>query len=177
LSKDYDRNSRRIKTLTAKRNAKIDDYMHKASRDITNYLVSNKIAELVIGYNKNWKQDINLGKKNNQKFVQIPFLKLIDMLTYKCALEGIKVTLINESYTSKCSFLDDENIRKHTQYAGKRIKRGLYKTSTGELINADVNASYNILKKHLEKKVAWNLKIFRDCVEVSSVPVIKTVSS
>lgn len=139
--------SKQIKKLTQKRNNKIDDYMHKASRMIVNQLISKNITKMVIGKNKNWKQDINIGKKNNQNFVQIPFYKFINLIKYKCLLEGIYVITNEESYTSKCSFFDNETIKKHTIYLGKRIKRGLFKTNNGLLINADVNGSYNILKK------------------------------
>ena len=112
--------------------------MHKATKEITNQLDSKQVAELVIGYNKGWKQDVNLGKETNQNFVQIPFLRFVKMLAYKCELVGIKVTTVNEAYTSKCSFLDNEPIRKHKKYMGNRIKRGLYKSANGTCINADV---------------------------------------
>lgn len=130
---------------------------------------------MVIGYNKNWKQDVNLGKINNQKFVQIPFLQFIHMLKYKCELLGINVVLQEESYTSKCSFIDNENICKHFEYLGKRMFRGLFKTSTNYFINADVNGSYNILKKFLIKHEAWNEKIFSNLVEVCSTPLVFTM--
>lgn len=139
--------SKRINKLNDKRNNKIDDYLHKMSRMLVNQLVSNDISKLIIGKNINWKQDINIGKQNNQNFVQIPFNKLIDMLNYKCLLEGIECRIVNESYTSKCSFLDNEDVKKHNNYKGKRIKRGLFKTNKGYLINSDVNGSYNIMKK------------------------------
>jgi putative transposase len=143
--------SKKIKKLTNKRNNKINDYMHKASRLLVNQLVSRNISNVIIGYNQNWKQDINIGKKNNQTFVNIPFLKFIDMVTYKCQLEGIEAKRTNESYTSKCSFLDGEEICKHDEYKGKRIKRGLFKSKEDKLINADLNGAYNILKKEVPK--------------------------
>ena len=139
--------SNRITNLTIRRNNKVNDYLHKSSRLFINYLVSNDITDVVIGYNKEWKQGINIGKVNNQNFVNIPYYKLLNMLTYKCELLGIRVHITEESYTSKCSFLDDEEICKHEDYKGKRIKRGLYKSSDGRLINADVNGALNILKK------------------------------
>jgi putative transposase len=137
----------KIKKLGLKRKNKINNYFHKASRYIINHLVSNNINTLVIGYNKTWKQEINIGSVNNQKFVSIPFQNLINMLIYKAKLQGINVILNEESYTSKCSFFDQEEIKKHEIYLGKRIKRGLFKTLKGMLVNADVNGSYNILKK------------------------------
>lgn len=141
------KSSNKIQALTFKRNCKIDDYLHKASRQVINELVSQKIGNLVIGKNDGWKQEIKIGKTNNQNFVSVPHARFIQMLTYKAELEGIKVTLTEESYTSKCSFLDNEQICKHIKYQGRRIKRGLFKTAKGFLINADVNASYNIIKK------------------------------
>ena len=140
--------SKRLSRITFKREMKINDYFHKVSKDIVNYLVSKRINTLVIGNNKGWKQNTNLGKTGNQNFVQIPFKKLISLLEYKCRLHGINFIVITEEYTSKCSFLDNENIGKNNdKHLGTRIYRGLYKTSTGILINADVNGSYNILKK------------------------------
>lgn len=139
--------NKRIKRLHSKRYNKVQDYLHKASRLIVNHLVSNNINTLVIGKNKNWKQDINIGVKNNQNFVQIPHTRFIQMISYKCRLKGINVILKEESYTSKCSFMDSEPIKKHSEYRGKRIKRGLFKTATNKLINADLNGSLNILRK------------------------------
>ena len=139
--------SNRITNLTIRRNNKVNDYLHKSSRLFINYLVSNDITDVVIGYNKEWKQGINIGRVNNQNFVNIPYYKLLNMLTYKCELLGITVHITEESYTSKCSFLDNEEICKHDGYKGKRIKRGLYKSSDGRLINADINGALNILKK------------------------------
>ena len=139
--------SNKIKATTFKRNKKINDYLHKASSLLVNHLVSNNINTLVIGKNDNWKQGTNMGKANNQKFINIPFATLIRQITYKCQMKGITVLLQEESYTSKCSFLDGETPCKHETYKGKRIKRGLFKTSFGKKINADVNGSYNIMVK------------------------------
>lgn len=139
--------SKQTRKLTSKRNNKVTDYLHKASRLIVNQLQASNITTLVIGLNKQWKQDTNLGSVVNQNFVQIPHSKFIEILQYKCALVGITVEVINESYTSKCSFLDNEDICKHDTYLGKRIHRGLFKASDGKVINADVNGSYNILLK------------------------------
>jgi putative transposase len=149
VKKNKNINSNKIMSLTNKRNNKIKDYLHKASRKLVNHLVSNNVSKIVIGHNKNWKQDINLGKSNNQKFVQIPFNVFIHMVTYKAQLEGIEVVQREESYTSKCSFIDNEEICKHDEYKGKRIKRGLFKSSCGKLINADLNGALNILRKEI----------------------------
>lgn len=175
MLKGNKKSTNRIKALTVKRNNKVTDYMHKATRLITNHLVSNNISLLVIGYNKGWKQDVNMSKKNNQKFVQISFLKFINLLTYKCRLAGITVVTKEESYTSKCSFLDKEPIQKHSTYLGKRVKRGLFRTLNKNYINADVNGSYNIMKKYLITQEAWNENIFSDCVEAYSTPVVFTI--
>ena len=114
---------------------------------LVNFLVSNDISTLVIGYNEEWKQNINIGKKNNQTFVNIPFYVFINQLEYKCKLEGINIILTEESYTSKCSFLDNESIEKQESYLGKRIKRGLFRSAKNKIINADLNGSLNILRK------------------------------
>lgn len=139
--------SKRLCLLTLKRKNKVSDYLHKASRYIINYCIINKIETIVVGNNKNWKQDISLGKRTNQNFVCIPFDTFIKQLEYKAEEVGIKVIVREESYTSKCSFLDNETIEQHDHYLGKRIKRGLFRSSKGTSINADVNGSYNIIKK------------------------------
>jgi putative transposase len=170
------KSTNRIKRLHAKRNNKVKDYMHKVSREITSQLVSGGVTTLAVGYNTGWKQDVNLGKGTNQKFVQIPFLMLLDMLRYKCALAGILVAGRNEAYTSKCSFLDDEAIHKKERYMGYRQKRGLYKSYSGSKINADVNGGYNILKLFYQGQEAWTAELHRDCVEVCSAPSVFTVN-
>ena len=152
LQSQLDKNqktSKRIKKLTSKRNDKINDYMHKASRYIVNHLVSHSVSKLVIVHNKAWKQETNIGKQNNQNFVSIPHNKFFNMLKYKCSLEGIEVVEREESYTSKCSFLDLETIKKQNSYMGKRLYRGLFISKDEIKINADVNGSYNILRKEI----------------------------
>lgn len=153
----------KFKLLSKKHKNKTNDYLHKTSRYIINHLVSNEINTLVIGKNKEWKQEINIGKVNNQNFVNIPHSRLIDMLIYKCKMIGINTILEEESYTSKCSFLDKEAICKHEVYKGKRIKRGLFKSSLGKLINADLNGSLNILRKAIGE--------FEYPIEACSTPV------
>ncbi|MGH2480408.1 MAG: RNA-guided endonuclease InsQ/TnpB family protein, partial [Ktedonobacteraceae bacterium] len=139
--------SKRLERITNKRTRKIDHELHTASRRIIDLLVSEDIGTLVIGYNQQWKQEVNIGKRNNQNVVSIPFAHFIHMLTYKAELVGIRVIMTEESYTSKCSFLDWERIGKHEVYAGKRVKRGLFRSATGKQYNADVNGSYNITRK------------------------------
>lgn len=145
--KDNKHTSKQIRSLTNKRNNKIKDYLHKASRILVNHVVSNGINTIIIGHNKCWKQEINIGKRNNQNFVSIPFNVFISMISYKATLEGINVKIVEESYTSKCSFLDNERICKHESYKGRRTKRGLFKTSFGRTINADINGAFNIIRK------------------------------
>ena len=137
--------SKRINRLTLRRNSKIKDYMHKVSRKIVDYMEANSLNTLFISKNVGWKDSINLGKTNNQNFVSIPYNMLIQMLEYKCKLAGINVVIVNEAYTSKCSFLDKETIHKHNTYKGKRIKRGLFLSSNGIKINSDINGSLNIM--------------------------------
>ena len=137
--------SKKINRLTLKRNRKIKDYMHKVSRKIVDYIEANSLNTLFVGKNAGWKDSINLGKTNNQNFVSIPYNMLIQMLEYKCKLAGINVVIVNEAYTSKCSFLDRENISKHDSYAGRRVRRGLFISNRGILINADINGSLNIM--------------------------------
>ena len=146
--------TKRIKKLHLIRNNKIKTIFHRISKYVIEKCIQNDIGTIVIGYNNGWKQKINIGKKNNQNFVQIPLLKLVKQIEYKAQLIGISVLTINEAYTSKCSFLDKESIEQHEKYIGKRIKRGLFKTSNGTIINADVNAGYNIMKKAFPKAVS-----------------------
>jgi putative transposase len=139
--------SKKITKLTEKRNNKINNYLHESSKWLINYCISNDLNTIIIGYNEGWKQEIKLGKRNNQNFVGIPYQRLIDMIWYKATLEGINVKYQEEAYTSKCSSLDIEDIKRQEHYKGQRICRGLFKTSTGKIINADVNGSLNILRK------------------------------
>lgn len=147
LAKHGRYSSRRINEMGQKREQRINHYLHVASRRIIDLMCQEQMGVLVIGKNKNWKQAANMGSKNNQQFVQIPFARFIDMLTYKAKIVGIQVIIQEESYSSKCSFLDFEPVQKHAQYAGWRVKRGLFRASDGRTINADLNGSYNILRK------------------------------
>lgn len=146
--------SKKLVALNDKRNKQIDDIFHKVSKHIVNQLVKNNVGNLVVGYNKEWKDSINLGHKTNQTFVQIPYLKLINYLKYKCENVGIIFQTNEESYTSKCDSLALEKIGKHEIYLGKRVKRGLFQSSIGKLINADVNGSLNIMRKVVDDSYA-----------------------
>jgi len=139
--------SNRIGQLTLYRNNFIEDSIHKSSRFIVDYCIENKIGTIVIGKNKGWKDSINIGSVNNQKFVCIPHAKLIDKIKYKAELVGIKVIVHEESYTSKIDHLSLEEMKKQENYLGKRKKRGLFQSSTKKIINADVNGAIGIARK------------------------------
>jgi len=143
--------SRRMKKLSVKRERKLKDFLHKASKFVAEWCAKRNIGRLVIGYNKEWKQEVNLGRRNNQNFVQIPFLMLIQQIKYKAEERGIEVILVEEDLTSKCSFLDCEPIE-HREYIGKR-ERGLFRSGK-RIINADVNAAYNIIRKAIPEAFA-----------------------
>jgi IS605 OrfB family transposase len=157
--------SLKLKKLCNKREFKINDYLHKSSRLIINTLINHQIGTLIIGKNQEWKQEINLGKKTNQNFVQIPHTKLIEMLSYKAEMAGIKVVLTEESYTSKASFIDNDSIpvykkgeKNQSTFSGKRVKRGLYRTMSGRLVNADVNGSLNIMRKVVPNAFSYGIE-------------------
>ena len=163
---------------------KLNDYLHKSAKYLVNYLVFQTIDVLVIGTNKGWKQNINIGKRNNQNFVGVPFYKFKQILTYLCKEKGIEVYEQEESYTSKASFLDGDFIptfiegdnTKYT-FSGRRKER-LYRTKDKKIINADVNGALNILKKFIDENVNENFQwdnLWNDLVKVCSVPHKVTV--
>ena len=147
LNKNAQKYSHKLYSITNKRNDRIKHYMHTVSKYIIDLCKSLHITTLVIGKNDSWKQRCNIGKINNQTFVQIPYQLLIKDLTYKCQEHGINLILTDESYTSGTSFLDNELPIKENYYKKRRIYRGLFKSNDGLLINADVNAAYQIMKK------------------------------
>ncbi len=133
--------------LREKWRKKLKDAIHKLTRYLVDLWVERNLHEVIIGYNEKWKQNVHFWKKITQMFVSIPFMRIINQLKYKAAERGIKVDLIPEQYTSKSSFLDNEFPKKRIKYVGRRIERGLFRSAQGHLINADVNAAYNILVK------------------------------
>ena len=139
--------SRKLERLTNKRNLKIKNYLHNASRKIINLCKSQNIGNIVIGHNKGWKQKVNIGKKNNQNFVSIPFNDFIRQLEYKGKMEGINVMVTEESYTSKTDHFVNEPMKHLDGRKGKRIKRGLFKSSIGKVLNADINGAIGIMRK------------------------------
>lgn len=166
-TKQKRKKSKRLNELDFKRNNKINDYLHKASRVLVNQLVLNNVNTLVIGKNVNQKQDSNIGKKNNQNFVQVPIFRFLDMVAYKARLEGINVIWQEESYTSKASFLNMDFIPCYGEkdddvtFSGYRKHRGMYKIKKQKIsINADVNGSYNILRKAIPNAFADGIEGF-----------------
>ena len=158
LEKGGLKSSKRLRRLEMKRFCKIKDYLHKTSRRVVELMEQNNIGTCFIGHNDGWKQEINIGSKNNQNFVSIPYSLLINMLRYKIEEKGGVLVELNEAYTSKCSFLDNEEIKKHETYKGKRVKRGLFLSEKKKALNADVNGSLNILKRGM--KFGFD---FKDC--------------
>jgi len=133
--------------LREKWRKKLKDAIHKLTKYLVDLWMELNLQEVIIGYNAKWKQMVHFQKKVTQMFVAIPFMKIIKQLCYKAAENRIKVEIIPEDYTSKSSFLDNEFPRKRTKYAGRRVTRGMFQSAQGSLINADVNAAYNILIK------------------------------
>ena len=138
--------TKRLARLSRKRNNKVKDYLHKASRKVVGLARESGTGLIVIGNNQGWKQKVNLGKKTNQNFVSIPYGTLIEMIRYKAALAGIEVRTVTESYTSGTSYLDGEAPDRRYYNKARRIHRGLFRSNTGACINADVNAAYQIMK-------------------------------
>lgn len=161
-----------LSAKSVKRSCWINDHFHKASRFVIQLCLDNDIGTLVIGHNPGWKQSVNIGKVNNQKFVSIPHAKLINQISYKAAEYGIDVIVREESYTSQASALDGDQVPQYDagnnikyRFSGRRVKRGLYKTQMGLLLNADVNGALNILRKEIGdsflKSVADEGLVFR----------------
>lgn len=169
--------SKQLNKLTIKRNNKINDYLHKASRHIVSLAKEKEINTIIIGKNENWKQNSNIGKKNNQNFVNIPHSRFISMITYKSEKEGINIILQEESYTSKASFfnLDEiptykKSLEEKYSFSGYRVTRGLYKLKDDKrTINADVNGSYNILRKAIPNAFADGIEGFAVIPEIIKI--------
>ena len=152
--------SKSLDRLQLKRNNKISYEIHKITKFLANYFDERDVSKVIIGNNSGWKNGINIGKRNNQNFVNIPYTKFINQLTYKCKSLGITVIVREESYTSKASFLDYDEIPNYKEgakhkFSGKRIKRGLYRSTTRK-INADVNGAYNTMVKEDSNYIIGN---------------------
>ena len=146
--------SNKLQKLQNKRDNKIDYYLHCASKSIVNYCEGLNIDTVIIGLNKTWKQKSGMTKIGNQNFISIPYCKFISQLEYKLQNKGIKLIVNEESYTSGCSFLDNEPINKTYYNKDRRITRGLFKSNNGTIINADSNGAYNIIKKAIPEAFA-----------------------
>jgi IS605 OrfB family transposase len=139
-----------------KRENRIKDVVRKTAKYILDYCIENDIGTIIVGHNKGWKQEINIGKRNNQNFVQIPFGYLMSMLESKCQEYGLNYLETQESHTSKCSAIDNESVKHHDKYVGRRIKRGLFRSKDGILINSDVNGAINIARKSKVTAIQFN---------------------
>ncbi|MCL5782544.1 MAG: transposase [Candidatus Thermoplasmatota archaeon] len=154
LQGNEEKQTKRIQKLFMVRNRKVKDIMHKLSRSIVEYAKNLDTDTIVIGHNEGWKQSVNMGGKNNQDFVQLPFNMLISQIRYKAEEKGINVMIREENHTSRCSFLDSETIEHHDTYSGRRISRGVFQSARGTRIHADLNGSYNIIKKAIPEAFA-----------------------
>lgn len=178
--------SKHIHRLWRNREMKLQAELHKVTSFLSLYFDEMSIEKVFIGKNVGWKQEVALGKKTNQTFVNIPFNIFISQLTYKCELRGIEVIEQEESYTSKASFVDRDEIpvygevEEKPQFSGKRISRGLYRTKQWFILNADVNGSYNILVKGLatlgkvvdRALVSYHTRSLRDCSNISNLDLL-----
>lgn len=170
------KSSKRLKQLSFKRNNKIEYEMHKISTHIINEAVKHNISKIFIGNNVGWKSEINIGRRNNQNFVNVPHTKLFQQLLYKGALKGIEVIFTEESYTSKASFFDKDELPSYGEsvtpkFSGRRIKRGLYRDSKGNGWNADLNGAANIMRKCSDKAY----KNIRKTKELMKRPILITL--
>ena len=171
------KSSKKLRQLSFKRNNKIGYEMHKISTHIINEAVQNNISKIIIGNNVGWKENINIGRRNNQNFVNIPHTKLFNQLLYKGLMNGIEVIFTEESYTSKASFFDKDELPVYGQndnykFSGRRIYRGLYKDSKGNLWNADLNGGGNIMRK-VSDRAAY--KGIRKTKELMKRPILITL--
>ena len=152
--------TKRMNKLTIKRNHKIETLIHKASRRIIEYVSSCGANTIVIGNNSDWKRNSSMSKRVNQTFVGVPHQMLIHQVMYKAENLGINVIITEESYTSGTSFLDNELPTRENYKKCRRIYRGLFRSNTGKLINADVNGSYQIMKKVFPKAISHGIEGF-----------------
>ena len=163
--------SKNIQLLGLRRANFMQNFLHQSSSIVIKALKERKISTLVIGLNEDWKQKTNIGKANNQNFVSLPHRKLIDQLVYKCEEVGIEVILTEEAYTSKIDHFVEEPMCKQTKYLGKRIHRGLYRSSTGIYINADLNGALGIMRKVFPEKALAIAELIRNS-GVAFTPII-----
>ena len=165
----YFRRTKQIIKLQTKRNNYIKDQIHKISKNIVELALTMDCNTIVIGDFSGIKQE-----NNAKSFVQIPQQELVKKTKYKAELVGLKVIMVNESYTSGCSAIDLEEINKANYNKSRRITRGLFKTNNGMLINADVNGALNILRKYI-KGIPKAIEIARDNGRLDSPLRIRVV--
>ena len=158
--------SNAINNLTAKRNRKVEDYIHKSSRYVVDWCVDHNIDTLICGHNDGWKQGSDMGKTNNQNFISIPHTTLIKQLKYKCEDKGIKFVEVKESYTSGTSFLDNEEPIKENYDKSRRVERGLFVANDGTQINADVNGAYQIMRKAFPNVVMQDVRLHPKIINI-----------
>lgn len=154
--------SNELRRLELRRNLFMQNFLHQSSSIVIKALIERKIETLVIGLNEDWKQEINLGKITNQNFVSIPHRKLVDQLIYKCEEIGVKVILTEESYTSKIDHFIGEEMKHHDKYAGRRIHRGLFRSSLNFVIQGDVNGALGIMRKVFPEKALALANLIRN---------------
>lgn len=180
--------SKKLELLDKKRRIRIKDFMHKASKQILDLAIENNIHKVIVGYNNDFQMDVNIGKKNTQNFVNIPFGMFLSMLEYKLNAKGIHLRKVEESYTSKASFIDKDEIPTYDKksnvkyvFSGKRKTRGLYESKNKIVINADVNGACNILRKHFDATVEISHKILSNIQKINipkgSKGIISTLST
>ena len=162
--------SKKLGQLTLWRENQIVNYFHKVTNHFVDYCIANDIDTVIIGRNQQWKDNINLGTRVNQNFVTIPFRRLYDLLKYKLELDGINYIETEESHTSKCSFIDKEEIMHHDSYVGRRVRRGLFKSKYGKKYNADINGSLNILRKYMTKTGTYTDDLHEELVKHMANP-------
>ncbi|WP_107668965.1 transposase [Cyanothece sp. BG0011] len=162
----------KLEQVTHRRNCQMRDAINKAARFVINYCLKHQIGNIVFGWNDRQKESINIGKTNNQNFVQIPTARLKNRIQQLAESVGIIFTEIDEAYSSKASFLDDDLVPNYGEkpkgykFSGKRFKRGLYKTAKGWLVNADIQAAANLLKK-VATQLGINLaRVVKECLTV-----------
>ena len=148
------KSTNRQKMIARNRNNNVNDYMNKTACKVIDYCIANDIGTLIVGYNETFQRNSNIGKQNNQNFVEIPYGQLRNKLEYLCELNNIIFVKQEESYTSKASFWDKDEMPVYNadnpaeyQFRGTRVHRGLYKTANGKTFNADINGALNIMRK------------------------------
>lgn len=164
--------SNRYSAITRKRNNQINDYISKVSKDLVNWCVENRIDTVVVGLNKHWKDNSKMDNVNNQNFIQIPHTRLIFNLKYRLEQRGINLIETEEAYSSKASYLEKDPLPQYDpnlkmKFSGRRVKRGLYKSKEGVILNADLNGSANIMRKVFPNEI----------VSFDKVQIIKNVTS